>query len=123
MSNGRTSWSEIPLDHPIPLLHRRLVRGENLMVAQVHLEPGCKVELHSHISEQVAYLVSGHVRFFLYSEHGPDRVDVEMRPGDVLVLPPNRPHGVDAIEDSIIIDMLAPVGPMGVDQREPAAWN
>lgn len=117
MSHGRQAWTEVSLDHPIPLLHRRVIRGENLMVAHVHLEPGCKVELHSHVSEQIAYLVSGHVRFFLYSDAGPERVDVEMRPGDVLILPPHRPHGVDAIEDSIIIDMLSPVGPMGVDKK------
>jgi len=106
-------WTEIPEDNPIPLLTRRSITGEKMLVARVRLQKGCHVALHHHESEQIAMVLSGHVRWFF----GDGRPDVEMCDGGVLVLPSNVPHGLDALVDTEIIDVLSPVGPMGVDQK------
>ncbi len=108
-------WEDVPLDNPIPLLHRKRVTGEKILVANVFLTKGCRVDLHHHESEQIAYVISGHVRWGIGAPGTPDRREFESRGGEVLVLPSNLPHEVEALEDTNILDMLSPPGPMGVD--------
>jgi len=107
-------WNDIPEENPIPLLTRRMVKGEKMLVASVRLAKGCHVALHHHESEQIAMVLSGHVRWFF----GDGRPDLEMVGGQVLVLPSNVPHGLDALEDTEITDVLSPIGPMGVDSQK-----
>jgi hypothetical protein len=63
MRNLLHNWDEIESDHPVPLLHRQVITGDKILLAMVHLEPGCKVALHHHESEQIAYVLSGLVRW------------------------------------------------------------
>lgn len=39
------------------------------------------------------------------------------RQGQVVLLPSNCLHGVETLEDSLLIDVLSPPGPMGVDSQ------
>jgi len=110
-------WNDIAEDNPIPLLTRRSIAGEKMLVARVRLVKGCHVALHRHESEQIAMVLSGHVRWFF--DHG--KPDVEMRGGEVLVLPSAVAHGLLALEDTEIVDVLSPLGPMGVDSQGPPA--
>lgn len=104
-------WDATETDEPIPLLKRSKVTGERLLVARVHLAKGCVVPVHQHDSEQVAVLISGRVRWTL----GHDGVEEEATAGSVLVLPGGFPHGLVVLEDAVAIDILSPIGPMGVD--------
>jgi quercetin dioxygenase-like cupin family protein len=114
-------WDEIEEDHPIQLLHRKRIFGENILLAYVRLDKGCRVARHAHVSEQVAMIVSGHVRWTV-GEEGTERQTVrDLKGGDVMVVPSNLPHSVDAIEDTIIIDVLSPPGAMGVDSQNDRA--
>lgn len=110
-------WDDIAADTPIPLLTRRMVTGEQMLVARVELAAGCKVALHQHVSEQFACLISGRVRWGVGQPGTPERSEFEMGPGEVLPLPSNVPHEVEALEDSLILDILAPPGKMGVDSQ------
>lgn len=85
--------------------------------AYVNLAKGCHVATHQHESEQIAFVVSGKVRWRLGSEEAGDYTEQEAGGGTVVVLPSNFPHGVDALEDTVILDVLAPPGPMGVDRQ------
>lgn len=112
----------IPLDSvakesPVPLIFRRRVFGDRILFAEVHLEKGCHVAPHSHESEQVAYVVSGRVRWNLGAKGSDEYREVETTGGHVVVLPSNFPHGVDALEDTLIIDLLSPPGEMGIDRQ------
>ncbi|MBS1717071.1 MAG: cupin domain-containing protein [Armatimonadetes bacterium] len=118
MSNLRFKWADMPQDHPIDLLHRRSILGKNLLVAMVNLEKGCKVNLHHHDNEQMAYVVSGHVKWGIGEPGTAQREEFEMHGGEVLHLPSNLPHEVVALEDTVVIDMLAPPGPMGIDSQK-----
>ena len=111
-------WNEIEADHPIPLLHRQMLRGEQILVAMVNLEAGCKVARHHHASEQIAYLISGRVRWGLGEPGTVERREFEMTGGEILHLPSNLPHEVEALEETHILDMLSPPGPMGVDSQD-----
>lgn len=111
-------WDEIEPDNPIPLLTRNRVQGDQMLVAKVHLAKGCQVALHQHVSEQAALVLSGHVLWTLGQEGDENRRTLEMRGGEVLILPSNVWHGVEALEDTHIIDVLSPPGAMGVDSQK-----
>jgi quercetin dioxygenase-like cupin family protein len=108
-------WSEVEEEKPIALLTRRKVTGDQMLLAKIHLAKGCKVDLHSHESEQMGVVLSGHLRWTLGGD-SPRTVDI--RGGETIHLPANVPHGVEALEDSDVIDVLSPVGPMGVDSQK-----
>jgi len=84
-----------------------------MLVARVRLAAGCHVAPHRHDSEQIAIVLSGHVRWLM----GEERRPVEMRGGEVMVLLTNVVHGLDVLEDAEIVDVLSPIGPMGVDSQ------
>lgn len=87
--------------------------GQQMLAARVHLHEGCTVAVHRHDSEQIAVIVSGRVRWTL----GEEGRQQEAGTGEVVHLPSNFPHGVVALEDTIIIDFLSPPGPMGIDNQ------
>lgn len=105
-------------DNPVPLLTRTKVEGERILLAHVQLEKGCHVATHSHENEQVAYIVSGRVKWRLGAEGEPGYREEIVEGGTVIVLPSHFPHGVDALEDTLIIDILSPPGAMGVDSQK-----
>ncbi|MBX3119228.1 MAG: cupin domain-containing protein [Fimbriimonadaceae bacterium] len=104
-------------EQPVPKIHLRRVRGERILFAHVTLEAGCHIATHHHESEQIAYVVSGRVLWRLGDPDQPGYREVEVTGGNVVVLPSNFPHGVDAIEETHIIDLLSPPGQMGVDRQ------
>lgn len=112
-------WSDVSQDQPIAKLTRQRVFGEQMLLANVHLEKGCLVALHQHVSEQMAVILSGHVRWTLGK--GEEQRLIEMRGGEAIHLPANCWHGVEALEDTQIIDILSPPGEMGVDRQSEAA--
>ena len=109
---------EVSQDNPVPHLLRRKITGERILFAEVHLKAGCHVALHNHENEQIAYIVSGKVKWTLGAEGSPERREIVLEGGNVLHLPSHFPHGVDAIEDTLIIDLLSPPGEMGVDRQK-----
>ena len=111
-------WDGVSADNPVPLLFRKRVIAERVMIARVELEPGCEVAVHRHEMEQVACVMSGRVLWRL-GEKGTDNYrEIEVSGGNVVVLPPNFPHGVTAIERTLIFDVLSPPGEMGVDRQK-----
>lgn len=110
-------WSDLEDDSPVAGLKRKKVVGEHILVARIKLDKGSHVDVHFHDSEQIAMIMSGHVRWTIGANGSPDQYQLEMSAGEVLHLPSNLPHGIDILEDSEIIDLLSPVGPMGIDSH------
>ena len=109
--------SEVASDNPIPLLYRKRVFGERMLLAQVHLKAGCHVALHHHENEQVAYVVRGKVRWILGEPGTSEHREVVAGEDTVIHLPSHFPHAVHAMEDTLIIDLLSPPGEMGIDRQ------
>lgn len=86
-------------------LGRRFLWGERGMLARIDLERGCVVPRHTHEAEQITFVVSGALRLQL-GEDGGEVVDV--RSGEVLVIPANVPHSAVALEDSLDLDFFSP---------------
>jgi quercetin dioxygenase-like cupin family protein len=104
-----TAWSAVPVEPMNPLLDRQFVSGSNLTIARITLRKGGIVPLHSHANEQIAYLLSGCLKFLLF-ESGPSAAprEVLLRADELLVIPPNLPHEVHVLEDTINLDLFAP---------------
>ncbi len=112
------SWDSLPADHPMPLIDRQRVSGAQAMVARVCLHKGFRLHTHHHANEQFAIVLSGRVRFGLGAEGSPERREVVVTGGQMLVLPGNVPHSAEALEESWILDVFAPPSEMtGVDEK------
>ncbi|MFQ5720535.1 MAG: cupin domain-containing protein [Acidobacteriota bacterium] len=99
-------WSDLETDHPMPLLDRQRIHGEKMTVARVRLEKGFKIDPHAHDEEQISLVVSGQIRFLVGAP--PDQEEIIATANEALVLPPNVPHGAEALEDSLAIDLFSP---------------
>jgi len=86
-------------------LSRRLITGDQLMLAHVYLKKGCVVPKHSHMNEQLTYILEGALRF-LVGDDGAEEIVV--RAGEVLHLPGNVPHEAHALEDTLDVDIFYP---------------
>ncbi len=112
------NWSKLPTDAPMPLLSRKRVIGEKMMISELVLQPGCTVPVHHHENEQFSCVLRGHLRFTVLDATGVVST-VEVRDGDVLHLPSHVPHGVVAIEETLVLDLFSPPSAKtGIDQRE-----
>lgn len=101
-------WSEMPADRPRPMIERRRIVGEHSMVSHVTLKKGFTLEVHSHTNEQIGCVIAGRMRFRLGAPGGKaDRV-VELGAGEAVLLPSNAPHGAEAMEDSVVLDIFSP---------------
>jgi quercetin dioxygenase-like cupin family protein len=101
----RFRWDDMPKETVTPLLDRRLITGQRMMLAHVYLRKGCVVPMHSHENEQLTYILEGGLRFWIGSESAESFV---LGPGEVLVIPPNVPHKAEAVADTVDVDVFSP---------------
>jgi len=98
-------WDDLPKERLSPLLERRLIWGERVMVSHVYLEKGCVVPRHAHDNEQMTYILEGVLRFWVGEDEG-ETIDVAV--GEVLHLPSGVPHRAEALEDTLDVDIFSP---------------
>ena len=95
-------WNDVPLEGLNPLLQRQFVVGENIMLARVLLKKGSLVPMHSHVNEQITYILEGALKFWI------DGKEIVVFAGEVLCIPPNMPHEALALEDTVDLDVFHP---------------
>jgi quercetin dioxygenase-like cupin family protein len=98
-------WDQIPAEPMKGTITRKLVTGERLMIAHVHLKKGDDVPKHHHENEQLTYILSGALHFW-FGENGERELIV--RAGEVIVIPSNVPHRALALEDTLDVDVFNP---------------
>ena len=98
-------WDDMPKERVSDTLERRLITGDRMMLAHVYLAKGCVVPKHSHINEQLTYILEGALHFFLGEEQSEE---VIVRAGEVLHIPSNLPHKAIALEDTLDVDIFDP---------------
>jgi quercetin dioxygenase-like cupin family protein len=59
------AWKDVEQEKLNPLLDRQMITGEALMLARVLLKKGCVVPEHSHVNEQLTYIVEGALKFWI----------------------------------------------------------
>ena len=80
-----------------------LCYGERTLMARFTLKRGSVLPLHTHPHEQTGMLLSGKVRFEI------EGTRVEATPGDAWCIPGDTVHGVEVLEDSVIVEVFSPV--------------
>ena len=97
-----TRWAEVEVEVMSSLIGRQFIVGTNVMIASVLLRKGAHVPLHSHVNEQVTYILDGALKFVLEGK------EVVVRAGEVLCIPPHVPHEAFALEDTVDLDVFNP---------------
>jgi len=98
-------WDDMPKEALSDTIGRRLITGDQMMLAHVYLKKGAVVPKHSHHNEQITYILEGALRFHL-GEDGSQEVIV--RAGEVLTIPSWLPHTAEALEDTLDVDVFSP---------------
>ena len=98
-------WTDIPEERVTDVISRKLITGDGMMLAHVYLKKDALVPQHSHHNEQLTYIISGALHFYI----GADREqEVIVRAGEVLHIPSNVVHEARALEDTLDVDIFNP---------------
>lgn len=84
------------------LLVKPLLNGDKMTFLEIHYTPGVGAPLHVHSHESLAYVVKGKVRMTV------GREEYILGPGDVCRHPMGVSHGVEGIEESIVVEIKSP---------------
>jgi quercetin dioxygenase-like cupin family protein len=95
-------WADIEPEQMNPLVTRQYVTGGKTTLARLVLKKGAHVALHHHVNEQMSHVTEGALEFRLEGRQ------VTVRAGEILCIPPDVPHEVFALEDSVALDTFAP---------------
>jgi quercetin dioxygenase-like cupin family protein len=98
----RYDWSAIAEEKMNALLSRWVIHTGQMTIARIWLGKGSVVPLHHHTNQQVTMLKSGVLQFDMGGEK------IILRAGEVLVIPPDLPHRVEALEESMATDLFTP---------------
>jgi quercetin dioxygenase-like cupin family protein len=96
------AWERVDNEQLNPHLNRKVIHGQNVTIARLELRKGGVVPEHSHINEQVSMVQAGALKFV---SNGREHI---VRAGECLTIPPNVPHRVDVLEDSLVVDIFSP---------------
>ena len=91
-------------DKPVSgsLVLKPLIRGTQMTLLELHYKPGTSAPIHVHAHESLVYVVRGRVKTTVAGEV------YELGAGDVGCHPQGVPHTVEAIEESIVIEIKSP---------------
>lgn len=96
-------WLEEPVDQLNASIGRQMIHTETMTLARILLSKGAVVPSHRHENEQIATVLEGRLRFVVGGE------EREVVAGESVPVPANVPHEVEALEDSIVMDVFSPV--------------
>ena len=82
---------------------KTLTHGEKTHLVEFRLEKGAVIPEHSHPHEQIGYLVSGELQFIIEGRKH------HTQPGDSWCVPGDVAHGVEVLEDSVVVEVFSPV--------------
>ena len=89
------------------LLVKPLIKGDEMTFLEIHYSPGVGTPLHTHTHESIAYVVKGKVKSTVGAE------EFIMGPGDVSRHPAGVLHGLEAIEESVVVEIKSPAPDIG----------
>jgi quercetin dioxygenase-like cupin family protein len=99
ISAPEISWEDVA-----PGMRRKIMAyGDDLMAVYVEFKKGAVGALHNHPHRQVSYVQSGSFQVHIGNE------TKLLKGGDFYYIPADIIHGVEALEDSILLDVFTPV--------------
>jgi quercetin dioxygenase-like cupin family protein len=97
-------WDELDLEKVTEMIARKAIVGVRETMTQTFLKRGALVPRHSHGSEQLIYVLQGALRARVGDE------SVVVREGDVLQVPADAAHQIEALDDTFVLDIRATEG-------------
>jgi quercetin dioxygenase-like cupin family protein len=94
-------WSQIPEEQVNPLASRQIIKTENMTVVRRRLLKGAMLQLHRHEDEQISMIEGGKLRFVV------DGQEEIVSGGEAYVIASNAPHSIEALEDSVVLDLFS----------------
>ena len=95
-------WADLSEEQLNPLLTRKLITGDRVMLSELVLKKGCIVPPHHHENEQVSYVLRGTLKFVVNGK------EIILHTGDVLHIRSNVVHSAEALEDTLDLDVFSP---------------
>ena len=105
-------WDEIALEKITEMISRKFVTGDRETLAQVYLKRGAVVPMHAHESEQMTYVLQGALKMLVGGQ------EITVREGEVLHIPPQVVHQVEALDDTFVLDVFSPTRQDWVDRTD-----
>jgi quercetin dioxygenase-like cupin family protein len=84
------------------LVRRTLAQTKSMMLCEFIFDTHVEIPIHTHLHEQVGYIVSGRVEMTI------DGQKFELKKGDSYSAPSNVPHGAFTLEPTLIVDAFYP---------------
>lgn len=78
--------------------------SENIMSVELHFEKGAIGAPHHHPHEQIGYIVKGSL---IFKEEGKE--GKVLKTGDTYYISPCVTHGIEALEDTVLLDIFTPM--------------
>ena len=88
------------------VIMKPLIAGDQMTLLEIQYAPGAGAPLHVHRHETLAYVVKGKVKMTVGSE------EYVLGPGDVCLHPEGVPHGVEGVEQSVVVEIKSPAQPI-----------
>ena len=82
---------------------KSLIGGENISLLEVRVPKGVRSSLHAHSHESLIYVVSGRLRTTIGAQ------EYVMGPGDACCHSQHAIHSVEALEDTLFVEIKSPV--------------
>jgi quercetin dioxygenase-like cupin family protein len=95
-------WNTLPAEQLNPFIKRQAVHLSNMTLARLELAKDAVVVEHHHVHEQVSTVERGLLRFRIGGR------EVDLGAGQSLAIPSGVPHGVVALEDTVVTDVFSP---------------
>jgi quercetin dioxygenase-like cupin family protein len=89
------------------LIVKPLMTGDEMTFLEIHYAPGVGAPLHTHTHESIAYVVKGKVKSTVGSQ------EFILGPGDVCRHPKGVLHAMEAIEESVVVEIKSPAPEIG----------
>jgi quercetin dioxygenase-like cupin family protein len=97
------TWNDIAEEQLNPLAGRKALHGNSITIARFRFNRGNQVASHHHGNDQVTIVESGAIRMTVGAEV------FQLKAGQMVHVPPDVPHGNEALEDTVVIEVFSPV--------------
>jgi quercetin dioxygenase-like cupin family protein len=84
------------------MLVKPLIEGDAMTLLEIYYAAGVGAPLHAHTHESLVYVVKGKVKSTVGSQ------EFIMGPGDVCRHPKGIEHGLEALQESIVVEVKSP---------------
>jgi len=95
----KSNWNDVEWLPVRGGMERKTFTGEGATLAYFRIQPDHEVVPHSHIYEQIVYLIEGAADFHVGEEVH------QLVPGSLLVVPPNVVHYIRVTSDTPVLEM------------------